>query len=86
MLTTSAAGARTAKAINAPEKGKCFHSFVSFFVLNFVMRLNQRAAVRWLVDLDLLFITTRLETVFGLVSWDVETVFAAESDEGKNGE
>jgi hypothetical protein len=61
-------------------------SFVSFFVLDFVMSLNQRAAMGWLVDLDLLFITTRLQTAFGLVACDVATVFAAEFDEGKNGE
>jgi len=42
--------------------------------------------MRCLVDLDLLFITTRLETAFDLVACDVETVFAAEFDEGKNGE
>ena len=59
---------------------------MSFFVLNFVMRLNQRAAMRWLVDLDLPLITARLVTVFGLVACDVETVFAAAFEEGKNGE
>lgn len=58
----------------------------SFFVSNFVMSLNQRAAMRWLVDLDLLLMTSRLETAFGLVACDVETLLAAEFDEGKNGE
>ncbi len=42
--------------------------------------------MRRLVELDLLFVAIRLETAFGLVAWDVETIFAAEFDEGKNGE
>jgi hypothetical protein len=50
------------------------------------MPLNQRSAMRWLVDLALLFVTARLETAFGLVTCGVGTVFAAECDEEKNGE
>jgi hypothetical protein len=48
--------------------------------------LNQRAATQWLVDLDLLFVNWRFETAFGLVRCGVENVFAADFDEGKNGE
>jgi hypothetical protein len=50
------------------------------------MSLNQRPAMRGLLDLDLFFITARLETALGLVVGDVETVSAAEFDEEKNGE
>lgn len=42
--------------------------------------------MRGLLDLDLLFITARLETALDLVVCEVETVFAAEFDEEKNGE
>jgi len=48
--------------------------------------LNQRAATQWLVDLDLLFVNWRFETAFGLVTCGVENAFAADFDEGKNGE
>lgn len=50
------------------------------------MPLNQRAAMRWLIDLDLLFVTGRFEIAFDSVPCGVETVFAAEFEEGKNGE
>jgi hypothetical protein len=47
---------------------------------------GQRTPTRWLVNLDLLFVATGFETAFGLVTCGAETVFAAEFDDGENGE
>lgn len=63
-----------------------FSQFREFLRFQFAMPLNQRVATRWLVDLDLLFVATRFETAFDLVACGVETVFASELGEGKNGE
>ena len=44
---------------------------------------DQRAVMRWPVDLDLLPATDRLEAAFGLVTTRVVTFFVGELDEVK---